>query len=679
MSASSIMAGRAFIELAVKGGAKALKDIKAIGDQLSSAGSTVVAAGGAITAAGLALGTPLAAAVAQFTGIGGELDDVAKRTGVGAEALSELKYAAEQSGASFGDVEKGLRKMQQNLVDAAGGSKQAQQALSQLGLSTEELAGLSPDQQFMKIAERIGEIKDPAQRTSAAMDAFGKSGASMLKMFDAGGAGIQAMRDQARELGITMSDDNASAAAVLSDLFATLATQVKYVGAAIGSALAPELTSLAGGFTKTMAGLIRWIKENRGLVVTVAKVAVGLLAAGAAVTAIGGAMMGAGAILGGIVAAFGTLASVAGFVGAAIAFIISPVGLVIGAVVGLAGYFLWASGSMGKSMDWLKSQFTALAGFVGQVFGGIRDALAAGDIGLAAEVGLAGLQVAWATVLDWLSAKWVGFRDMLLNTWDETVAGIAILFTNIAATIETAWVSAFTAIGTAWAEAVAFMKKQAVGISSFSTGVAAEALEQINKNFKSEGSGNALDRAAKYARGQAIVQEVGKGLVVAQAERERTQKLKELEANQAARLKEIEANRGGAENAIGGDLAAKQQARADASAAAIAASRANLADKQRLLQEKLGQAQAARAAADAQGPAAALAARDLQLPGADLGGDKKEAARSAAVGTFSSDISGFLAGGVAERQLAAAEKANVLLDAIKNKIVVPPLDPEVTD
>ncbi|MCX7704278.1 MAG: hypothetical protein N2234_09330, partial [Planctomycetota bacterium] len=47
-------------------------------------------------------------------------------------------------------------------------------ALAMLGLSVRQLASLSPDQQFVVIAEALSKIPDPTRRAAVAMEVFGK-------------------------------------------------------------------------------------------------------------------------------------------------------------------------------------------------------------------------------------------------------------------------------------------------------------------------------------------------------------------------------------------------------------------------------------------------------------------------------------------------------------------------
>ena len=63
----------------------------------------------------IALGVGIAAfsvkAIQDYASVGDEIDKMSKRTGFSAEAISKLRFAAEQSGASIETVEKGVKRM----------------------------------------------------------------------------------------------------------------------------------------------------------------------------------------------------------------------------------------------------------------------------------------------------------------------------------------------------------------------------------------------------------------------------------------------------------------------------------------------------------------------------------------------------------------------------------------
>ena len=109
-----------------------------------------LAIGGAVAIAGFAI-----ASIKNFADLGDELDKMSKRTGVSVEALSELKFAAEQSGADLNAIEKSLKKMATALFDANLGLQTQLDTFDALGLSVEDFQGLSPEAQFLLFAEAL--------------------------------------------------------------------------------------------------------------------------------------------------------------------------------------------------------------------------------------------------------------------------------------------------------------------------------------------------------------------------------------------------------------------------------------------------------------------------------------------------------------------------------------------
>jgi len=109
-STSAIRAGRAYVELfakdgrLVKGLQRASARLKAFAAGVTNIGMKAMLAGAAVTA-------PLLASVKAFASMGDKLDKMANRTGASVEALSELAYAAEQTGAGIDIFEKAVGAM----------------------------------------------------------------------------------------------------------------------------------------------------------------------------------------------------------------------------------------------------------------------------------------------------------------------------------------------------------------------------------------------------------------------------------------------------------------------------------------------------------------------------------------------------------------------------------------
>jgi phage-related tail protein len=154
-SGRGIRAGKAYVEINAddKGFAAGLARA---GARLRHFASTVASASKAAGTAILSLNAPAVAATLVFAKMGSALADMSARTGASAEALSKLAYAAQMTGATSEDVEKGMRKLAQTTADAAEGSDTAKDALAKFGLTAERLVGLSPDKQIALLADGRG-------------------------------------------------------------------------------------------------------------------------------------------------------------------------------------------------------------------------------------------------------------------------------------------------------------------------------------------------------------------------------------------------------------------------------------------------------------------------------------------------------------------------------------------
>lgn len=202
----------------------------------------------------------------DFTELGDSFDKMSQRTGVSVEALSGLKFAAEQSGASIETVETGIRNMQRVLLDVQQGSTTAAKTLQMLGLNINELKTLSPEQQFLEMAKAIAKIDDPSRQAALAMELFGKSGTQLLPMLRQGEAGIEQLMAEAKRLGIVMSEDDAKAAADFRDAMNRLNRAFQGIATQVASVITPILTKLANTFTSLDAGT-RNLVVNIGLFV----------------------------------------------------------------------------------------------------------------------------------------------------------------------------------------------------------------------------------------------------------------------------------------------------------------------------------------------------------------------------------------------------------------------------
>lgn len=402
-SAGAIRAGRAFVEIYGED-SKLQRTLDRVEKRLRGFGSILGKIGGSLMAGAGSILAPLTAAVGAFNLAGDALDKAAGRTGASVEALSELSFAAGQSGSSLEAVEAGLRGMARFSLNAARGSAEAVDTLADLGVSLADIEGLSPDQQMSVFADALSKIEDPSRRAALAMKVFGKSGTALLPMFADGAAGIEALRQEARDLGIVMTTEDSKAAAALNDAFGRVTAQMKQTAILIGAAVAPVFLKLADYAKLIAKEVVDWVDANRGLIQTVFLVAAGVGAVGAVIVGLSGVFYG-------LAFAVSLAGTALGVVGSILGAILSPAGLTIAALTSLAYWWTTSTESGANALAFLKGIFGELASDAQTAFGAIKSALASGDIAGAARVLWATLKMEWTKGTQAIYQEWVKFTN----------------------------------------------------------------------------------------------------------------------------------------------------------------------------------------------------------------------------------------------------------------------------
>ena len=420
MSSGGIEAAKAFVRVYWEDSAirRGIEGSKAM---LESAAAKIAGIGAGMAGAGATILAPLTAAVFQFAGAGAAIDDMSQRTGASAEALSQLAYAAGQSGTDIGTVEKSIRKLGKTVTEAADGSQGAADALSAIGLSAAELSTMTPEQQLQAVADGLANITDPGEKAARAMDILGKSGADMIPLMNGGAEGIRELMNEADALGLTLSGDQAASAAAFDDMWDKLKNTFGAVSMQIGAALAPAITDLMGRVVPVVGQVVQWIRENGGLIKGVAMLGVGLTVAGAALTTFAGLLTGIALVIGAIT---------------------SPLGIMIGLVAGLGVAIIQYFGGATNALNMLRDAFPGLLAPIQEVGGAIMKFLNAGEYQKAAEVLWLGLRLAWVTGVDALNQEWLVWKHAFLEVFDSAATYVVKKWAKLQNTLSKGIVSA---------------------------------------------------------------------------------------------------------------------------------------------------------------------------------------------------------------------------------------------
>jgi len=227
----------------------------------------------------------------------------------------------------------------------------------------------------------------------------------------------------------------------------------------VGQALAPTLKAAGEWFKKAATSASEWVKANSGLIVSALKIAAIVVAVGIGLTVLGTIISGVGTAFGVLTTIVTAVMAVLKVLAAVIAFLASPVGLVIAAVVALGAILLYVTGAGAKALAWLGDKFKVLKEDALASFGGIADALAAGDIALAAKILWLMVKMEWTRGVNFLEKAWLNFRNFFIKIGYDAWHGLLALVETVWHALEVGWMATVDFFASIWDGFTGFFAK----------------------------------------------------------------------------------------------------------------------------------------------------------------------------------------------------------------------------
>jgi hypothetical protein len=146
---------------------------------------------------------------------------------------------------------------------AAAGGGSASRVFDALGISVKNSDGTLREQvEVLKdIADKFQTYEDGAAKSALAMQLFGKTGANLVPVLNAGSAGIKKLSDESDRLGNTISTELAESSAQLNDNLDRLRVLSGNAAQSVATKLTPALVSL----TDAMIANIEKVSEHSGV------------------------------------------------------------------------------------------------------------------------------------------------------------------------------------------------------------------------------------------------------------------------------------------------------------------------------------------------------------------------------------------------------------------------------
>jgi hypothetical protein len=223
-----------------------------------------------VAASATVMAVAFAAAAKSAIGAADQIGKTAKVIGLSAESLQELRFAAEQTGVANIGLDDSMRRMQRRMGEFINsGAGPAAFALKGLNLEITDAAGqfIGTEAAFLKTVKAIQQLNTVAERSAVAAQLFGDDfGPKLIPLLDQGIEGISALRKEARNLGIVLSNETIAKSEEANDAFNRLANVMKTNlirvfadNAEVLSVIAIRLTEAAIASFKLLDAFAQWV------------------------------------------------------------------------------------------------------------------------------------------------------------------------------------------------------------------------------------------------------------------------------------------------------------------------------------------------------------------------------------------------------------------------------------
>ena len=201
---------------------------------------------GAAGGGAFALGAEAATAAA-------EASKFASMVGLSTGNWQEYAGAANLAGTEADELASLMLTLQERAVNAARGEKGDIEMLKLMGISAKNARGelKNADTLLLELADRVKKMREAGEMGKAAgiMNQLGgEEGARLLDLLKNGREGLLAMRKEARELGLILSDEALESALEYGSAINRVKATFRGLGLTLGTAFLPSLTKLLDKF-----------------------------------------------------------------------------------------------------------------------------------------------------------------------------------------------------------------------------------------------------------------------------------------------------------------------------------------------------------------------------------------------------------------------------------------------
>ena len=180
------------------------------------------------------------------------IDKMSQKLGLSAQAYQEWDFIAQHSGTNIDGLQAGMK----TLANAAENNSDA---FAALGLSMSDIKGMSQEDLFGTVVERLQSMGESTERTAVASKLLGRSATELAPLLNTSAQATAEMRQQAHDLGGVLSNESVKAGAAFQDSLQNMQTAFGGLKNQLAANFLPAVTDVMDGLAAVATG------DNSGL------------------------------------------------------------------------------------------------------------------------------------------------------------------------------------------------------------------------------------------------------------------------------------------------------------------------------------------------------------------------------------------------------------------------------
>lgn len=185
--------------------------------------------------------------VASTASYADSIDKLSQKMGFGVESFQEWQYIAQISGTNMESLKAGMKTL-------ATAVETGSDAFDKLGLSQEQLASMSQEEVFEATITALQGVEDQSERTYLAGQLLGKGATELGPMLNLTADEMDALKQEAHDLGGVLSEDQVKAGADFQDALLGMQTALDGLKNNMLSEFLPAFTTTMDGLALVFSG-----------------------------------------------------------------------------------------------------------------------------------------------------------------------------------------------------------------------------------------------------------------------------------------------------------------------------------------------------------------------------------------------------------------------------------------